>query len=164
MGSYYEQIFGTSTASFYTQVRLSSVNYDFGPNPVLDSLVLTLDYNGYYGDTNSSLAIHVYEVSEQMYRDSAYYSNEDISNEGFDYANTHFIPRPNTPVYPVSDTIAELPRLSIRLSDISPDLGNKILNADSASLADNANFVNYFKGLYVTTNKLTKPEQLFILI
>jgi len=154
LGSYMDPVFGVSNSSFYTQVRLSSVNPDFGPNPVLDSLILTLDYNGYYGDTNAPLTVHVYELSERIYRDSVYYSNQILPNEGFDYANQTFYPRPNTPVYPESDTVAEAARLYVNLGNISPALGNKILFADSASLADNDNFLDYFKGLYVKVDEV----------
>lgn len=152
LGSYKDAVFGKTTASFFTQLRLSSVNPDFGPNPVLDSLVLTLDYSGYYGDTNTALQLHVYELSEQMYKDSVYYSNQSIPQEDIDYANMQFYPRPKTPTYPNSDTLAEPARLSINLSNYYPDLGNKILTADSASLADNENFLEYLKGLYVTVD------------
>ena len=58
LGSIHDPIFGTTTASLYTQFRLSETAVSFGDNPVLDSLVMTLDYKSLYGDTNALTASH----------------------------------------------------------------------------------------------------------
>lgn len=42
IGAFKEVIFGGQKASYVTQVRLNTYNPDFGTNPVLDSVVLTL--------------------------------------------------------------------------------------------------------------------------
>ena len=42
IGAFSEPVFGGQKVSYFTQVRLSSYNPDFGKNPVVDSVVLTL--------------------------------------------------------------------------------------------------------------------------
>lgn len=42
IGAFSESIFGTQKVSYLTQVRLNTYDPDFGTNPVLDSVVLTL--------------------------------------------------------------------------------------------------------------------------
>ncbi|SHK39023.1 DUF4270 domain-containing protein [Epilithonimonas mollis] len=42
IGAFKEPVFGGQKASYITQVRLNAYNPDFGKNPVLDSVVLTL--------------------------------------------------------------------------------------------------------------------------
>lgn len=42
IGAFREPVFGGQKASYITQVRLNNYNPDFGKNPVLDSVVLTL--------------------------------------------------------------------------------------------------------------------------
>jgi len=42
IGAFKENIFGGQKASYITQVRLNTYNPDFGTNPVLDSVVMTL--------------------------------------------------------------------------------------------------------------------------
>lgn len=42
IGAFTEPVFGGQKVSYFTQVRLSSYNPDFGKNPVVDSVVLTL--------------------------------------------------------------------------------------------------------------------------
>ena len=78
LGSHYDPVFGTTTASFYTQLRLSQNDVNFGSNPVCDSIILTLDYNAFYGDSNQTQTIKVYQLDEDIFYDSTYYSNDSI--------------------------------------------------------------------------------------
>ncbi|MCK4639308.1 MAG: DUF4270 family protein, partial [Bacteroidales bacterium] len=78
LGSYKDPIMGKSTASIYTQLRLSIAGYNFGEAPILDSLILSLAYSGSYGDTTTPQTVKVYELSGKLYPDSSYYSNHNI--------------------------------------------------------------------------------------
>lgn len=153
MGSIYDPVFGTSTASFFTQISLSTASHNFGSNPQLDSLVLQLAYAGYYGDTTTTQTIRVYEVMERLYYDSAYYSNQLKEFNNFDFANFNFTPRPKSRVVWQGDTLAPIVR--IRLSDVSPALGNKLLTAGENNLSSVSRFQNFFRGLYVTAEPRT---------
>lgn len=42
LGAFKEPIFGQQKASFFTQLRLLAYNFDFGTNPVVDSVVLSI--------------------------------------------------------------------------------------------------------------------------
>lgn len=148
LGSIKDPIFGTTVAGFYTQVRLSTSSINFGPNPQLDSLVLQLAYSGYHGDTTTQLTIKVYELEEPIYYDSMYYSNTHKNFGNTDFANFSYFPKPRKRFVWEGDTLS--PAFRVRLSDVSPALGNKILTADSVARSSNAKFVEYFKGLFVT--------------
>ncbi len=141
LGSYYDPVFGKTAATMYTHVRLSENGYDFGDSPVLDSIVLALDYYAYYGDTNSTLQIKVFQLAESMYVDSVYYSHRSIAHDGTELANYSFDPRPTTPVVVGEDTVPA--QLRIRLSE---DFGNMILNAPASAMLDNENWLEFFKG------------------
>ncbi len=147
VGSIVDPVFGTTTAGFYTQFLMTSNGHDFGENPVLDSLVLQLRYSKTFGDTNTLITLHAYEMKESIYFDTMYYSNYTVPVYGKDYSNYRFAPRPHDSIPVGMDTINEIIR--IRLSDIYPDLGNKILNATEDDLQDNEHFSEYFKGLYI---------------
>ncbi len=153
LGSIMDPVFGLSTASIYTQFRLSTLAPDFGENPVLDSLVLFLSTAGAYGDTNTQQTIRIFELDEAMVFDTAYYSNYELANTGIELANYTYFPKPNTKVVVGEDTLS--PHISINMSDFSTELGEKILNADSAYLATNTDFVDFFKGLYITVDDVT---------
>lgn len=150
LGSIYDPVFGTTTAGFYAQFALSTNGHDFGSNPQLDSLVLQLAYSGYYGDTTTDQRIRVYEISEQLFYDSSYYSRRLTPYDPTDYADYNLKVRPVSPFITGSDTIA--PAFRVRLSDLSPNLGNKILQASEENLESTAKFQEYFKGLFVTAD------------
>ena len=48
--------------------------------PIVDSVVLSYSYSGYYGDLTSLDNIQVNYSDEKIYKDSIYYSNQDFSN------------------------------------------------------------------------------------
>ena len=61
LGIYDNPAFGTTTASFVTQVSLSTVNPTIGKNPVVESVVLTIPYFSTLKTTNTD-GSHVYEL------------------------------------------------------------------------------------------------------
>ena len=151
-GSMNDPVFGRTNASFSAQFRLLNENPQIGENPVIDSIILTLAYAGYYGDTLTPLNLSIYELSERIFKDSVYFSNKHFQNYGFDYADKYFMPEPTQGFIPEGDSLPRTPRLRIDLGQYTHELGEKILFADSAYLSDNENFVEYFKGLNFQTN------------
>ncbi|MBN1338085.1 MAG: DUF4270 domain-containing protein [Bacteroidales bacterium] len=144
LGSYYDPVFGRSTASFYTQVRLSVNAPAFGDSPVTDSVILTLIYSGYYGNTSTVQDFKVHEITEDMVFDSAYYSFDSLEVSEL-YAEVALQPKPEDSL--IIDSVKYAPRLSFHLDN---SFGDKILNATAAELSDNEAFQSFFKGLYVS--------------
>ncbi len=136
LGCMNDPIFGQTTANLLTQLRLSSNNVDFGENPQIDSAMLLLKYQDYHGDTTTLQSMRIYELTKDIYFDSTYYSNIDVT--GF-----------YDPAVPVADfsyyPTPQQDSLLIRLSD---DLGNKLIQSDTANLTSNATWLTFFKGLY----------------
>lgn len=147
LGNYDDPIFGRTSASIYTQVRLSSNNVDFGPSPVADSIVLSLAYNGYYGKLRK-LNIKVFEVLESFYKDTAYYSNQTLNISNQPIANVSIVPAPTDSVSLDGQKYA--PYLRIRMDQ---NFAQKFINESlSVNLSDNDNFLQFFKGIYITTS------------
>ncbi|OFX29473.1 MAG: hypothetical protein A2X08_13975 [Bacteroidetes bacterium GWA2_32_17] len=142
LGSYTDPVFGRADASFLTQIRLSTTNVTFGTTPVADSIVLYLDYSSYYGDTNTLQNVSVYEIENNIYSDSTYYSNLNAQNyiqNNHLLANYSYYPHPN-------DT-----SIAIKLDS---SLAQRFVNANPDSLVDNTLFINWFKGLYLKTQPI----------
>lgn len=151
LGSIVDPVFGTTNASIYTQFALSKFNNDFGSNPVMDSLILSLYYNGSYGDTTTQLNLHVYEMTEMIYDSSIYYSNINKTYDPTDYANYSFVPLPHDSLVVDGDTLP--PMLRVNLSG-NPTLANKLLDASAADLENNNAFQEYFNGLYIVCDQV----------
>jgi len=141
-----DPVFGRTQAGFYTQFDLSGTNVSFGNSPEFDSLVLSLQYTGYFGDTLSPLSIKVYEITDDLESSVVYYSHQTTRTDNQNLtANPNYTlyPKPNTKVR--VDTVMQNAQIRIRLSD---NFGiQRILN--NPALTDNASFQNNFKGLYV---------------
>jgi hypothetical protein len=156
IGSYHDPIFGTTTAGMYTQFRLTSSAVSFGANPACDSIVLSLAYTqGFYGDTNhtsSPMKLDVYEIAEDFSIDNNYYSNQRLGvYKNNLLSNYNFIPNLKDSVKVGTTNYA--PHLRVKLKK---SLGDKIIDASSPSdLNDNPSFIKFFKGLYITANKMS---------
>jgi len=146
-GSMMDPLFGKTTASFFSQVQLSALEADFGSQPVLDSLVLQLYYTGFTGDTNTRQNIKVYELSQYLYYDSNYYSNQTAGYYPTLLADLSFYPRPTDSVVVYGSKVQA--HLRVNLSNLTQYLGNKILYAPTDILASNEKFIHFFKGLHV---------------
>ncbi|MDD5506945.1 MAG: DUF4270 domain-containing protein [Bacteroidales bacterium] len=144
LGSLYDPVFGKTSASVFTQISLSSTNPDFGTNPQCDSLVFSLQYTGYYGDTTTVQTIRLYEITESLFLDSTYYSSHMVAYDAVELASYTFAPHPNDSV--LIDTTYYEPHLRFTMP---PALGNKILTAPSTALDSISSFKEYFKGLAI---------------
>ena len=154
LGSLQDPVFGRTDASFYSKILPATVGHRFGKNPKTDSLILQLFYAGVYGDTNATLRVHVYEMKDDIYYDSIYYSNKNVAVYPTDYADQAFHPNKNNyylfPSYGPDSTIDTIRGvLRINLSHISTAMGDKLLNADTTALDSNELFMNYFRGIYL---------------
>ncbi len=146
LGSMLDPVFGISTAEIFSQFRLSENGHNFGTNPILDSLILSLSYSSFYGDSMSSQTIRVYELDQDMNPDTSYYSTQSISDYGIELASSTFVPAPGDSV--IVDGGMQSPQLRIRLSD---DFAQKIMNADPNVFDDNESWLAFMKGLHITS-------------
>jgi hypothetical protein len=156
LGSYIDPVFGKTTASIYTQFRLPTNNVNFGTPLTLDSLVLSLAYRGYYGDTTTPLKVRVYELTENLFRDSSYYSDRVMA--GIEVGSAIFKPRPSDSVKVLGKKYA--PHLRIKLNS---SLAQKFFYASGqATMADNNAFLDFFKGLKIETDAVSSGGSLLL--
>ena len=158
-GAIMDPVFGKTSVNVYTQFRLSSEGVDFGQNPVLDSLVLVLYYDGYYGDTSALQRVKVWELSEDLYTDSTYYSNHTAGTYSILLADEYYKVRPTDSVLILGDYVA--PHLRVNLSNRTNYLGNKILSAPANVLETNEEFIKFMKGLYIQSLPVDHGGTLF---
>lgn len=150
-----DPIFGKAEAVSYFQTLLTTENVDLGANVTIDSLILSLAIDNYVGDTTQAVTIKVYELDESMSVDSSYFTNRRLAVKPTPIATYSYLPRPKTrvsasePLLAGGDTIIEYQPI-IRLP-LSLTLAQRIVAASgTADLANNANFLTFFKGLAVT--------------
>lgn len=148
LGAYNDAKFGTVNASFYTQLSLDNPgSVSFGENIAIDSMVLALQYAGYYGTTEAQ-TFEVYELNEDLYAsaDTVYY---DFSHRGVKSENLvmpgqgTITPKPTTRVKVGNDTLAAQLRIPLKLS-----LAQALMDGTS-HYGSQSDFRSFFKGIYV---------------
>ncbi len=147
IGKYIDPVFGPTTSSLYTQLRMFANAPYFGINPICDSVRLSLIYIDAYGKKlRRQQTLSVYELTESMDISALYYSGQSKTKSTTDLANYVFTPRTKDSVK-IKD-VMQAPQLRAKLSTA---FGQNILNLDSAKKATNENFMQQVKGLYITT-------------
>lgn len=160
IGSINDPIFGELTSSVATQLLTSVDTPDFGSNPVVDSVIFTLTYNGYYGDTMDFQTFNIYELDEILDFPEKYYTKDVITHKPTLLATKTFQPRPgvgfitsttNLTDSIIYDTIS--PRLRFDLNLLGSEFADKIIYAPEEHMSSSSNFVEYMKGFYITAEK-----------
>jgi hypothetical protein len=158
LGSYNDPKFGAVNANFYTQLRLSGLNPNFGDvsTITIDSVMLGLEYAGFYGEF-SSQKVEVYEMTEAINIDSVYYSFSTKTTTSTDLVEPGygtFTPDPEGITVIGSDTVDT--QLRIKLKNA---LGTQLINeaaSGGTNFTSNENFLSYFKGLHVRVNNASQ--------
>ena len=150
IGTFNDPEFGETNIDFAAQFRLQAYP-DYGTNPVVDSVKLFLYYRGIYGDTVTPQTFNVYELETDLDVDADYYQGTDLKSLASDQLIGQLEYTPQIRLDSASaDTFFQL--ISIPLDN---SLGNKLVNADSIQMVNNDVFLEYFKGLYIETEKDT---------
>lgn len=145
LGVMEDPVFGKVKAEIFTEFRLPDNMFTLGTNPVLDSIVLYMEYAGsYYGQLTTLQTLKVYELSESFPDQDTLYSNLLIPHYPDPIGQKLLRPAPLDSV--AIDTVLTSPHFSLRLSD---SFGQKIIDANGTEAFENIpNFLEYFKGLY----------------
>src|SRR5690606_2874332 len=137
-----DPVFGETRAGFYTQVRLSSNAVDFSSGGTLtnlqvDSVVLALVYADDQYGANFPQEYEVYELDEQLYSDSIYFSYRTIATKEEDLVTPESqvqTPAPEDEVFLGGDTVGIDPQLRLGLD---PAFGQMIIDAGGTSELSN---------------------------
>lgn len=153
IGSYYNPQTGETNASFYSQLRLSTPDIDFGSNPVADSLVISFKYTGEFWGELQTQQFEIFRMTEGMEVDSAYYTDTEFEVDPINLIeagdeNKQF--KLSESIILEDDSVG--PQLRFRLS---ADLANELIGLDADTYDSNDNWTEYFKGIYVRSNSFT---------
>lgn len=148
IGVDYSPYFGSSNSGFVSQIRLNP-KWD-GLSFTVDSMKLVLHILSVQGVQSDALhSISVYEIGNQIYTDSAYYSSSPVSLTGFKVAN---IPIPVLRTDTINDLVLDLPNKGV-------DFGNYLIRDTAKLFYSNSlpDFRAYFKGLYFEMDPSPDP-------
>lgn len=151
LGAYHDPKFGTFNASFYTQFHLSNtISFDPDDVPVVDSVVLSLRYRGYYGELDQQ-TFEVYELDEALDIDSTYYKDDVKALKPANLVeplSATKTPNPSDSV--LVGTTKKPAQLRLRLDSAwAQIIMNDATSGTNPAFSDDALFEDYMKGLHV---------------
>ncbi|MDR2911229.1 MAG: DUF4270 domain-containing protein [Bacteroidales bacterium] len=159
LGSFNDPIFGNTTINFATQFRIQSFP-QYGTNPTIDSTFLYLYYKTVYGDTTTTQKIRVYELEDPIHYDItdstgktseyAYYGDVDLKKMASPQiiGQLDFIPKISLDSAS-SNVLVQMLKIPVDVS-----IAEKLVSADPSNLKNNDTFLNYFRGVFIETEKL----------
>lgn len=143
LGQIRDPYFGTTTTEFVTQLRLRSA-WDDKPFTI-DSVKLFLRLLHVKGGTDAVYMLNLSEIADQIYVDSAYYSNKPVKTTGY----TVSVQLPSLKANALNDISVKLP----------VEFGQYITRDTSKLFYSNnkPDFRSYFKGLYFNISPSSDP-------
>jgi Domain of unknown function (DUF4270) len=153
-GHFYDDYFGVTNASFYTEVLPASYNPNFGTNPVADSCVLSLVFNGSYG-VNEPINFKLYKLTERLYKDSTYYSNQTKTHDPTPLADITLTPNTTDSVSVSGKNQA--PQLRITL----PNSFASLLLTNSSAHSDATTFLNFLNGFCLKATLVSSNQSVY---
>lgn len=148
LGAYSDPVFGSVLAQHYVQFRLSNPNVDFGGIMNCDSIFLQVEIADFYGNENTRQTISAYEIDNGFKVDSLYYTNQNFSASTFRGSQLIKI-NPDDSV-PSGDTKIA-PSIKVKLDN---SFGDYLMTLPSTAYSSSDEFVEVFKGLFVTANEI----------
>lgn len=153
LGSYLDPYLGKIEASIYTHIRLEGA-IDFIPSGgtiddiVIDSAILYIDMTDYYGVLDEQ-TFEIYQVTEDFYVDSTYYSSSTLSTDV-----VNLVESGGGTIEPNGY------QLAIPLS--VADFAQPIVDQSGTGVLDGNNgdgeFIDWFKGLQIKVNNPSQAE------
>jgi len=151
LGTFNDPEFGKTSIDLAAQFRLQFYP-DYGTNPVVDSVKLFLYYRGVYGDTVTPQTLRVYELESSLNVDEEYFQDVDLKSYASDQLIGEKVFTPQIRIdTTANDTLTRL--FSLIKVSLDNSLGEKLINADSLQMLNNDVFLEYFKGLYLESEK-----------
>jgi hypothetical protein len=151
LGQIYDPYFGTTTAEFVTQIRMSQ-KWDNLPF-IVDSVKLFLKLLDVKGGSDVSHTLKLSEIAEQIYTDSAYYSNKPVLKadpvNDILFKNNFDINLPVLKPDTINNIVLNLPK----------EFGNYLTRDTTKLFYDNnkPDFRSFFKGLYFQMSSSSDP-------
>ncbi len=158
-----DPIFGNTTAALYSQFGLAQNNEDFlGPDPVLDSVILSVRYSGYYGDSTGKQTYTAYRITDPTFSDTSlkYYTHQKFNiDQGNPLGTITIAPEDISDSIQVVNSLQPA-QLRMRLSN---SFGNELLTKTANdALATDSSFHQWLNGIALIPDSTTAGKKSMI--
>lgn len=155
--------FGKTIAITYLQLGLIKNGFSFEEQPVLDSVVLSLAYSGYYGDSLNAQNYTVYKIDDPKFTDTTryYYIDQQFNLDKNDPLGTA-----SSSPYGLKDSVPvygekEAPQLRIKLNNA---FGQALLQQkEDGAFANDSAFHSWLNGLAIVPDTVSSDKRSLLL-
>lgn len=148
LGIYNDPVFGKVNSSIYTNLLLENPGTtNFTNSQTIDSIVLSLQYNGYYGSPEH-IFTEVYELSELMNVGDTMYQNSTVAHLSENLVDPNFTsitPKPTEKSIVGTDTLSAQMRIRLKSS-----FAQHLIDGVAQGKYETQDaFKDFIKGLYI---------------
>ncbi|MDQ3291152.1 MAG: DUF4270 domain-containing protein [Bacteroidota bacterium] len=151
VGNFTTDKFGTTTGQSYLAIGPTGGTFATNAGSP-DSVILSLDYDEYYGDTTKNYTVEVRELGTAFKPEATYYTNNNNNLEALAalLGTTTFVPKPKrTNSKTASSGAVTKTSIPVRIK-LNNELGQRILALPSATLSNPTEFAKAFKGIVLS--------------
>lgn len=146
LGTYYDKKFGTTHADILAQIQ-PPLNFSFPKGAKADSAHVLIYYSSWFGDKFSPMEVSVYEMNKATFEYTKPYRS-DIKVE--DYTDLSMLLRKR--IFTARDAVILRKDSSKVIFKLNDDFVKRFSGIFSKKFTTNRDFLNFFKGLYITTD------------
>lgn len=153
LGSFYDSKYGTTHADILAQFRFpfSEDGFRFPANAVVDSLILSLGYDSWFGAENSTMAVSIYRMNkDNIFEYSGFYPSDLDPNDYVDFTQPNVLLGER--IFTAKDATGtkDSTRIVIHLSEAFKDDLGAILK-DTENVKNQDDFQKKFNGMFITS-------------
>ncbi|WP_026462290.1 DUF4270 family protein [Adhaeribacter aquaticus] len=166
VGQFSNANFGTVSSKTFVELGvLPGVGIPDAANATVDSVVLALDYDEYFGDTTQNLTVNIHKLQERFEETKTYYTNSKLNHESAPVGSLTFKPTPKASKKVTvttsgsSSVVARSFPARVRLDN---NFGKEVITkAGTGGFANQAAFVNFLSGIAITSDNNAKAALVF---
>jgi hypothetical protein len=146
-------MYGTVAAKSFVELSINSSTIEGAATAQIDSVVLALDYNVYYGDTTQALTLQVHKLQQPFKETETYFATSALPYEASTIGSVTFKPTPLKKVsYVPSGSSTTITRSFPVRVPISNTLATQIMEQSGKTpLSRQAEFIKFLPGIALTT-------------
>ena len=146
LGTYYDEKFGTTQADIFAQVQ-PPLGFSYPAGAVADSAKIFMNYSSWYGYEYAPMEVNIYEMNKGTFEYTKAYPS-DINP--LDYSDKTLLLKSR--IFSPKDAVVSRTNPTSVQFKLNDDFVKRFSTQFDSLYVKNTNFLNSFKGLYITTD------------
>lgn len=157
-GQLSNDMYGTVAAKSFLELSINSPTIEGAAAAQIDSMVLALDYDAYYGDTTQALTLQVHQLQQPFKETETYFTTSALPYESSPIGSVTFMPKPlkKTNYVPTGSTTTITRSFPVRIPIANSVATQIIEQSGKTPLSTQAEFIKFLPGIALTATNNAK--------